>query len=577
MAEVIIMPKLGFNMDEGQLVKWHKAVGDTVKKGEVLFEINTDKTTMPVEATADGTVLKILLGEGEFADVFTPIAVVGAAGEDPDAALAAAGVDTPVSETQAAPSTPAAAPAAPQDPCAYDYEVVVIGAGPGGYETAIKSAQMGKKTCIIESTYFGGTCLNVGCIPTKALIQSAELYDKVRHAADFAIQGVESDHISVNMEKLQQRKGNVVKTLVNGVKGLLRGNKVTVLEGTASFVDPHTLAVGEKTITAEHIIIATGSSVFMPPFIAQEGTNNLLTSNEALELDHIPSSVAVIGGGVIGVEFAFLLNKLGSKVTVLELMDHILPMVDPEVSALAQKRMTKEGITFQLGAKVSKVKDNTVYYEAEGQACQVKADMVLMAVGRVPNTEGLNAEGIGLEFDRRAIQTDSHMRTNIPHIYAIGDVNGKVMLAHTASHEGMVAVANICGHEEEMHYDRIPSCIYLEPEIACIGLTEGQAREQYGDNLKIGKFNMVANGKSLIAGDTDGLFKVIVAADTGEILGVHLYGQHVTDMIGEISVAMAAEATAEEVIGAIHPHPTVNEALGEAFMSAWNGKAINAL
>ena len=459
----------------------------------------------------------------------------------------------------------------------YEYEVAVIGAGPGGYETAIKAAQMGKKTCIIESTYFGGTCLNVGCIPTKALIRTAELYSEIKEADHFAIEGVDLSKVSVNMKKLQQRKNTVVKTLVGGVKGLLRGNKVTVIEGKASFVDAHTLAVGDKKVTAENVIIATGSSVFMPPFIAQEGKNNILTSTEALDLDHVPGTVAVIGGGVIGVEFAFLLNKLGSKVTVLELMDHILPMVDEEVSGLAQKRMAKEGVTFQLGAKVSKVKDNVVYYEAEGKQCEVKADAILMAVGRTPNTEGLNAEGIGIEFDRKAIKVDEFMRTNIAGVYAIGDVNGKVMLAHTASHEGMVAVAHICGHEEEMNYDRIPSCIYLSPEIACIGLTEKQAREKYGDGIKIGRFNMMANGKSLIAGDTDGMFKAIVEGETGEILGVHLYGQHVTDMIGEISVAMTAEATAEEVIHAIHPHPTVNEAMGEAFMAAWNGRAINSL
>ena len=564
MAEIIIMPKLGFNMDEGQLVKWHRRVGETVKKGEVLFEINTDKTTMPVEATADGTVLQLMLEEGAFAEVFTPIAVIGAPGEDPNAVLNG-------------PATPPAAPAAPAEPAGYAYDVVVIGAGPGGYETAIKAAQCGKKTCIIEGAGFGGTCLNVGCIPTKALIQTADVYHKVKDAARFAVTGVEADKIAVDMAALQARKKAVVKTLVNGVKGLLRGNKVTVVEGMASFADTHTLSVDGRSITGANIIIATGSSVFMPPFLALEGENHLLTSTEALDLDQVPASVTVIGGGVIGVEFAYLLNRLGSKVTVLELMDHILPMVDIEVSRLAEKRMTKDGILFRLGAKVSRVKGDTVYYEYEGQECQVKSDIVLMAVGRVPNAQGLNAEGIGIEFDRKAIRTDAHMRTNIPHIYAIGDVNGKVMLAHTASHEGMVAVADICGQGEEMRYDRIPSCVYLEPEIACIGLTEAQAREKYGDGLKIGRFNMAANGKSLIAGDTDGLFKVIVAADTGEILGAHLYGQHVTDMIGEISAAMAAEGTAEELIHAIHPHPTVNEALGEAFMAAWNGRAINSL
>lgn len=459
----------------------------------------------------------------------------------------------------------------------YQYEIAVIGAGPGGYETAIKAAQLGKKTCIIEDTYFGGTCLNVGCIPTKTLIKTANVLDTVKHAGEFAVEGVDAGALKVDMAKLQKRKQRVVSTLVGGVKALLRANKVDIVEGRAGFVDPHTLAVGEKQVTAEYVIIATGSSVFMPPFIALEGENHLLTSTEALDLDHVPASVAVIGGGVIGVEFAYLLNKLGSKVTVLELMDHILPMVDPEVSALAQKRMAKDGVTFHLGAKVSKVKDDTVYYELNGAQEQVKAEAVLMAVGRVPNTEGLNAQAIGLEFDRRAIQTDLHLRTNLPNVYAIGDVNGKAMLAHTASHEGMVAVADICGHSEEMNYDRIPSCIYLEPEIACIGLTEGQAREKYGDNLKIGRFQMAANGKSLVEGDTDGLFKVIVEGETGEILGVHLYGQHVTDMIGEVSAAMTAEATAEEVIGSIHPHPTVSEALGEAFMAAWNGKAINSL
>ena len=376
----------------------------------------------------------------------------------------------------------------------YQYDIAVIGAGPGGYETAIKAAQMGKKTCIIESTYLGGTCLNVGCIPTKTLIKTANVLDTVKHAADFAVEGVDLSALKVDMAKLQKRRQKVVSTLVGGVRGLLRGNKVDILEGTASFADTHTLTVGDKQVSAEYIIVATGSSVFMPPFIAVEGENRLLTSTEALGLDEVPDSVAVIGGG-----------------------------------------------------------------------------------GRTPNTEGLNAQGIGLEFDRNAIKTDLCLRTNVPNIYAIGDVNGKAMLAHTASHEGMVAVANICGRHEEMHYDRIPSCIYLEPEIACIGLTEPQARENYGDNLKIGRFSMMANGKSLVEGDTDGLFKVIVAGDTGEILGVHLYGQHVTDMIGEVSAAMTAEATAEELIGSIHPHPTVNEALGEAFMAAWNGKAINSL
>ncbi len=459
---------------------------------------------------------------------------------------------------------------------AFEYEIAVIGAGPGGYETAIKAAQLGKKTCIIEEKYFGGTCLNVGCIPTKALIRSADLLSEIREAAKFAITGVEADKVSVDMKALQQRKNSVVKQLTGGVRGLLAGNKVTIINGKASFVDKNTLAVGDKTVTAENIIIATGSNVFMPPFIAVEGQNNLLTSTEALDLDHVPASIAIIGGGVIGVEFAYLLNKLGAKVTVIELMDHILPMVDPEISLAAQKRMEKNGVTFLLGAKVKAVRDNHVVFELDGKEQDVAADAVLMAVGRTPNTEGLNAEGIGLEFEKRAIKADAQLRTNIPNIYAIGDVNGKVMLAHTASHEGMVALANICGHEETMHYDRIPSCIYIHPEISCVGLTE-EAAKKVCDNVKVGRFPLAANGKSLVEGETDGMMKVILDGETGEILGVHIYGIHATEMIGEVSVAMTSELTAEEMIASIHPHPTVNEAIGEAFRAAWDGKPINFL
>lgn len=454
-----------------------------------------------------------------------------------------------------------------------DYDITVIGGGPGGYVAAIKAAQTGKKVCIVESTHFGGVCLNEGCIPTKTLIKTANVFHDVKTADTFAVEGVDVKNIKVSMEKLQKRKQAVVSQLVNGVKGLLRGNKVTIVEGKASFVDRNTIFVGDKKITSAYFIIATGSDTFVPPFIAQEGKTNIITSKEALNLNYIPKTIAIIGGGVIGVEFAYLLSKLGSKVYVLELMDKILPMVDEEVSNMAKKRLASEGITFYTGAKVKKVSDNKVVYELKGKEELVEADVVLMAVGRVPNTEGLNAEGIGIEFDKKAIKTDSSLRTNIANIYAIGDVNGKVMLAHTASHEGIIAVENICGKSETICYDKIPSCIYLEPEIACIGLTEAAAKENY-KNVKVGKFPMMANGKSLVEGDQEGIVKVIIDGELNEILGVHLYGKHTTDMIAEISLAMTLEATADEVINTIHPHPTVSESVPEAFMAAV-GKAIH--
>ena len=458
---------------------------------------------------------------------------------------------------------------------AYEFDIMVIGGGPGGYVAAIKAAREGKKVCIAERARFGGVCLNEGCIPTKTLIKTANTLHEVREAASFGIEGVDPSALSVSMATLQKRKQGVVQTLVGGVKGLLRGNKVTMMEGAASFVDAHTVDVAGKKVTFEYGIIATGSSVMIPSFIKREGDNRLLTSKEALEIDTVPASIAIIGGGVIGVEFAYLFNRLGSKVTVLELMENILPMVDEEVSGLARKRLEKDGVTFHMGAKVHTVKDNTVLFEKGGKAESVKAEYVLMAVGRVPDTEGLNAGGIGLEFEKAAIKTNDRLQTSVPNIYAIGDVNGKVMLAHTASHEGMVAVDAILGRRARMDYGKIPSCIYLDPEVACIGLTEKQARAQ-GKQVKIGKFPMAANGKSLVEGDTDGLAKVIVDAELGEILGVHLYGKHVTDMIAELAVAMTLEATAEEIIHSIHPHPTVSEALPEAFMAAY-GKAIHCM
>ena len=457
----------------------------------------------------------------------------------------------------------------------YEYDISVIGGGPGGYVAAISAAKEGKKVCIIEAASYGGVCLNQGCIPTKTLIKTASLLSEMRQAAEFGIEGIDPASLGVSMPKLQQRRKKVVSKLVGGVKALLKANGVTMVQGLASFVDAHTLSVGDARITAAHTIIATGSTAFMPPFIALEDGAAVITSKEALELDAVPASIAIIGGGVIGVEFAYLLNKLGSTVTVLELMDGILPMVDADVAAMAKKRMEKAGITFHTGTKVTAVRGNTVLFEKDGASGSLDVDCVLMAVGRVPNTQGLNAEGIGLAFNGKAIAVDSQLRTNIPGVFAIGDVNGQCMLAHTASHEGMVAVATICGREAAMDYSAIPSCIYLDPEIACIGLTEEQARKEYPD-LRVGKFPMAANGKSLVEGDTDGMAKVIVNTQDGQVLGVHLYAKHSTDMIAELALAMNLKASAEDIISTIHPHPTISEAVPEAFMAAF-GKAIHCL
>ncbi|MDR1490290.1 MAG: dihydrolipoyl dehydrogenase, partial [Desulfovibrio sp.] len=456
---------------------------------------------------------------------------------------------------------------------AYEYDVTVIGGGPGGYVAAIRAAKEGMRVCLVERGGLGGVCLNEGCIPTKTLIKTANLLHEIRHAEDFGIEGVNREAVRVSMPKLQRRKQSVVRRLVGGVKSLLRGNNVAVLEGEASFVDAHSIEVNGKRISSEYFIVATGSSAAISGFIRQEGENRVLTSREALELEAVPASVAVIGGGVIGVEFAYLFNKLGSKVVVLELLERILPAVDEEVADLARKRLEKDGVVFHTGAKVGMIKDNGVFFEKGGEFLSVAVECVLLAAGRAPNTEGLRAGEIGLAFDRGALKTDESMRTNIANIFAVGDVNGRMMLAHTASHEGIAAVETICGKPARVDYDKIPSCIYLEPEIACVGLTEKQARER-GKNVRVGKFPMVANGKALVEGETGGLGKIIVDGDSGEVLGAHLYAVRATDLIAEIAVALTLKATAEEIIHSVHPHPTVSEIVPEAFMAAY-GKAIH--
>ena len=651
MAEVIIMPKMGFNMDEGQLVKWYKSVGETINAGELFFDINTDKTTMPVESPIDGVVLRLLIEEGEFAAVFTPIAVLGNSNEDPDAALAAFGQDgktkTDEAEKTVASNKDTAATAAASGVEAmpeglkitprarnymknngiepgslarirgtgfggglteddvkaallagktaahnenehvaadsaelgdrilktdFDYDIIVIGAGPGGYVAAIAAAKLKKRVCIIERKTEGGVCLGEGCIPTKTLIKTIRLADNIRRADEFGIAGVDASKISVDIEKLQERKKAVVSQLTGGVRGLLNGNGVAIVRGSAVFKDKNTIIVDGKEISSGYFIIATGSNVMMPAFISVEGDNNIITSREALNVIEIPKKLGIIGGGVIGVEFAYIFSKLGAKVVVFELLDQILPMVDGEISAMAGNRLRESGVRFFTGASVQAVRNNIIYFEHNGKQNEESVDCVLMAVGRSPDTKGLNADGIGIQLDEGAIKTDEKLRTSIPNIYAVGDVNGVSMLAHTASHEGVTAVNNICGCEEIMDYSRVPSCIYLDPEIACIGKTEAQASQER--EVRIGKFPLAGNGKTLVEGETDGMVKVILDAETNEILGVHMYGLHVADMIGEISVAMTAEATAEEIIRAIHPHPTVSECIPEAFMNAF-GKALH--
>lgn len=443
------------------------------------------------------------------------------------------------------------------------YDIVVIGAGPGGYVAAIKAGQLGAKVAIIEKNAIGGVCLNIGCIPTKALIKSARVYQEVLNSEEFGIT-LDQKSVKVDMEKVVKRKDIVVKKLTTGVAMLLKKNKVDIITGEAKIVDKNNIEVNGETIQTNNIIIATGASPVIPPIPGvKEGIESglILTSKEALSLNKIPTNLVVVGGGVIGIEFATIYASFGSNVTVIEMADNILVNIDDEVRTAYLKSLKKQNINVITKGAVTKVEKDKVIYTLDGKNHEVPADKVLMSVGMRPNTKGL--EHLGFEITRQGITTNEKLETTVKGIYAIGDVNGKYMLAHVASAEGIIAAENIMGKNALMDYNKVPSGIYGTPEIANVGLTEQQAKQQ-GIDYIVSKFPLVANGKSLAEGEVDGFIKIIANKKYNEIIGVHILAPHATDLISEAVVLMELEGTAYELAKAIHPHPTLSESIMEA-------------
>jgi dihydrolipoamide dehydrogenase len=501
MADTIIMPKLGFNMDEGKLVKWYKNEGDKVEKGEPLFSVETDKTAIDIEATRDGVLAKTLIEEGDTVPVTLPIAIVADEGEDIDAVVAEATKQLKEGlgeeEVEEVATSPAAEekvskpePAKAKSEGAKDFDVIVIGGGPGGYVAAIKAAQLGKKTALIEKDTVGGVCLNRGCIPTKTLLRSAEALKEVKGCNNFGIVEVDTSKAKLDMKALQKRKKGVVSQLVGGVEGLLKGNGVTKFAGEGVIKDKNTVVVGDKTITGEYLIIATGSDIeYMN--IPIDPAMKTFDSDAILDLDYIPEDMVILGGGVIAIEFAYFLASIGCKVTVIVRSRILRTATDKEIGAQVADHLRKMGIDVYEAAAVKEVTKDSVVFEKDGKLEEVKTANVLLATGRTPSLKGVPCDELGIKLDKRgAIVTDERMRTSVDNIYAIGDVNGKAMLAHVASMEGIVAVENICGKDTVMEYNSIPSCIYIQPEIASAGLTEDEAREKYGE-IKVGKFPML--------------------------------------------------------------------------------------
>ena len=462
----------------------------------------------------------------------------------------------------------------------FDYDVLVIGAGPGGYVAAIRAAQLGLKTACAESREtLGGTCLNVGCIPSKALLHASELYDEAANGA-LAKLGVKIDKMSLDLDTMQGQRKEAVKGLTGGIEFLFKKNKVDWLKGLASFTGANTVEVAGKKVTAKNIVIATGSSVTPLPGVAVDNAGGkIVDSTGALELDKVPGHLVVVGGGVIGLELGSVWRRVGAKVTVVEYLDQILPGMDGEVRKEANKIFKKQGFEYKLGTKVTGAEVGkkgvtlTVEPAAGGAAEKIEADVVLVSIGRRPNTEGLGLEKIGLELNARGqIETDHEFATKVPGVWAIGDVIPGPMLAHKAEDEGIAVAENIAGLTGIVNHDVIPSVVYTKPEIAGVGLTEEAAKEKGA--IKVGKFPMLANSRAKTNHEPDGFVKIIADAETDKVLGVWIIATVAGTMIAQEAQAMEFGASSEDIAYTCHAHPTHSEAIKEAAMAV-TGKPIH--
>jgi dihydrolipoyl dehydrogenase len=467
------------------------------------------------------------------------------------------------------------------------FDIIIIGSGPGGYVTAIRAAQLGFKTAIVEKSYLGGICLNWGCIPTKALLRSAEIYHYMQHAKDY---GLSAEKVSFDPKAVVQRSRGVSKRLNDGVGFLMKKNKVSVIWGAASIDAPGKITVkksdvegpkgslGEGTYQAKHIIGATGARPRVLPGLDPD-KKLVWTYFEAMIPERIPKSLLVVGSGAIGIEFASFFHTMGSDVTVVEVLPQILPVEDDEIAGLARKRFEKMGIKIMSSTKVTKLDkkaDSVVATidDGKGKPVTTEFERVISAVGVVGNIENLGLEKLGVKTDRGCIVIDGYGKTNVPGIYAIGDVAGPPMLAHKAEHEGVICVEAIKGlHPHPMDKNMIPGCTYCHPQVASVGLTEAKAKEN-GREIRVGRFPFVGNGKAIALGEDQGLVKVVFDKKSGQLLGAHMIGAEVTELIQGYVVAMNLETTEEELMHTVFPHPTLSEMMKEAVLDAY-GRVLN--
>lgn len=562
MSVEVIMPKAGVAMEEGTIVSWLKQEGEEVKIGEPILEITTDKVNMEIESEGEGTLAVIIhKEEGEVLPVFTVIGVIAEKGENQEEVKAKylsgnVSKEDTVKENQ---NIEVKEEKINKKECNHDYDVVVIGGGPGGYLSALKAALLGGRVALVEENILGGTCLNRGCIPTKTYIKTAEILEEIDQLSKRGVKvTVDKEQ---DIKKAIKYKNRVVKKLTAGVGGLLKSRDVDVFNLKASVKEEHKVILSDgKVLDTENIIIATGSKVRILPIKGIE-SNLIITSTEALDLETVPEKLVIIGGGVIGCEFAEIFNSRGSKVTIVEMEDRVIPRMDKELSESLKYSLSKKGINVLTKKKVSEFKEegNNILVCIEGEE-PIKADLCLYAIGREANLSGI--EDLDIKIDKGSIVVNSKMETSIPSIYAVGDVTGGVMLAHAAFKMGEVAASNALGVNKEVDLGALPSCVYTIPEVASVGITEEDARKKY--NVKVGKFNFAGNGRALASGQEQGYVKVVADAKYGEILGIHMFGCGVAELINHAASFKALEIPTDEASELIFGHPCTSEALMEA-------------
>lgn len=461
----------------------------------------------------------------------------------------------------------------------HNVDVCIIGTGPGGYVAAVRAAQLGMKVAVVEREELGGVCLNRGCIPTKAMLQSAELLSTMQHSADF---GISAENVTVDFGKVVDRREKIVKQLVGGIGSLMKSYNVQVLKGSGQLIERGKVKVtgaSEETINAKSVILATGSVPASLPVPGGDGPG-VIDSNGALALREIPKSMLIIGGGAVGCEWATVFASFGTKVTLVEMMPTLLPIEDEDMGKALARSLARQGVTIHTEAKLEEITVGDdglsigVLTLKDGKQERVAAEKVLVGVGRKPNTTGLGLDAVGVTTDRRGFVTvDDHLRTNLPNVFAIGDLTGKILLAHVASHQGVVATEVIAGKGHAMDYKAVPSCTYTHPEVASVGLSEKKAREA-GYDVRVGRFPFAANARAMTHGQTDGFIKIVSDAKYGELLGMHAIGPSVSELIPEATLGLRLEATLEDIMGTIHAHPTLAEGIHEAAWSA-AGAALN--